>query len=324
MGYDIEVWVKVSAYIGGALAMGLGAIGAAAGEGYTAAQANAAIGRNPSATEDIFKTMLVGQAIAETAAIFAMVIALLLLMTDVGTPTLLTTSVLLGSGLCMGFGAFGSGLGSGLPAGEACKGIARQPGASGPIRMNMLAGTAITQTPSIFALVTALILLFGDFTGRPLAPTWAALLGAGLAAGLGAIGSGIGDGLVASGACEGVARRPDSSGLLTKMMLLGQAVTETTAVYGLLISFILMFKTVPATNSISAAMALLGAGLCMGIGAIGPGIGEGITARSAVLAIARNEEATADLTRMMLVGQAVSESTGIYSLVVALLLIFVL
>ena len=106
------------------------------------------------------------------------------------------------------------------------------------------AGTAITQTPSIFALVTALILLFGDFADRPLAPTWAALLGAGLAAGLGAIGSGIGDGLVASGACEGVARKPDSSGLLTKMMLLGQAVTETTAVYGLLISFILMFKSI--------------------------------------------------------------------------------
>ena len=71
-------------------------------------------------------------------------------------------------------------------------------------------------------------------------------------------------------------------------------------------------------------MALLGAGLCMGIGAIGPGIGEGFTARSAVGWIARNQEATGDLTRMMLVGQAVAESTGIYSLVIALLLIFVL
>jgi F0F1-type ATP synthase membrane subunit c/vacuolar-type H+-ATPase subunit K len=40
--------------------------------------------------------------------------------------------------------------------------------------------------------------------------------------------------------------------------------------------------------------------------------------------IARNEEATADLTRLMLVGQAVAESTGIYSLVVALVLIFVI
>jgi len=61
----------------------------------------------------------------------------------------------------------------------------------------------------------------------------------------------------------------------------------------------------------------------MGIGAIGPGIGEGFTARNAVSWVARNEEATADITRVMLVGQAVSESTGIYSLVIALVLIFV-
>ena len=70
-------------------------------------------------------------------------------------------------------------------------------------------------------------------------------------------------------------------------------------------------------------MALIAAGLCMGIGAIGSGIGEGFAARSAVDSISKNEGAIQDLTRVMLVGQAVSESTGIYSLVVALVLIFV-
>ena len=43
MTFDIETMVKVAAYTGGGLAMGLGAIGAAIGEGYTAAQANAAV-----------------------------------------------------------------------------------------------------------------------------------------------------------------------------------------------------------------------------------------------------------------------------------------
>jgi len=106
-------------------------------------------------------------------------------------------------------------------------------------------------------------------------------------------------------------------------MLLGQAVTQTTAIYGLLVSFILIFKEAAATEAIAPAMALLGAGLCMGIGAIGPGVGERFTARSAVRWIARNKSATAEITRVMLVGQAVSESTGIYSLVIALVLIFV-
>ena len=63
--------------------------------------------------------------------------------------------------------------------------------------------------------------------------------------------------------------------------------------------------------------------LAMGLGALGPGIGEGFTAGKACEAISRAPEQANLLTRTMLVGQAVSESTGIYALVVALLLIFV-
>ena len=71
------------------------------------------------------------------------------------------------------------------------------------------------------------------------------------------------------------------------------------------------------------AFALLGAGLAMGLGAIGPGVGEGFAAGKACEAIGRSPHEAGLLTRTMLVGQAVSESTGIYSLVVALLLLFV-
>lgn len=70
-------------------------------------------------------------------------------------------------------------------------------------------------------------------------------------------------------------------------------------------------------------LALLAAGLAMGLGAIGPGVGEGFAAGKACEAIGRKPEEAGLLTRTMLVGQAVSESTGIYSLVVALLLLFV-
>jgi len=71
------------------------------------------------------------------------------------------------------------------------------------------------------------------------------------------------------------------------------------------------------------AAAFLGAGIAMGIGAIGPGVGEGFAAGKACEAIGRKPEEAGLLTRTMLVGQAVSESTGIYSLVIALLLLFV-
>lgn len=313
----------MAAFLGAGIAIGLGAIGAAIGEGYTAAQANYAVSRNPKLSGDVFKTMLVGQAIAESASIFALVVALVLLFTKVNTPSYLEACALFSAALAMGFGAIGSGVGSGFPAGATCGGIVRQPAMANKLTTNMLIGSAVCQTPSIFSLVIAFIMMFGDYSGMAQAPMWAALLGAGLATGLSAIGAGVGGGLVAKSSCEGMARQPKAAAVLTNSMLLGQAITQTTAIYGLLIGFILLFKHHPATDSIASALALLSAGLCMGIGGIGPGIGEGFTAQGAVTWIGRNSEYVGDITRNMLVGMAVAESTGIYSMVVALVLIFV-
>ncbi len=70
------------------------------------------------------------------------------------------------------------------------------------------------------------------------------------------------------------------------------------------------------------AAAYLGAGIAMGFGAIGPGIGQGFAAGKTCEAIGKNPETAGLLTRTMLIGQAVSESTGIYSLVIAIILVF--
>ena len=323
MTIDVQTWIGIAAYTGGGLAMGLGAIGAAIGEGYTAAQANDALSRNPQNAGNLFKTMLVGQAIAESASIFALVIAMILLFTNFSTESMVTVAAIMAAGLSMGFGAIGSGVGSGFPAGAACTGISRQPAMSGRLTTNMLVGSAVCQTPSIFALVTSFILIFTDFSAAPLNPAWAAVLGAGLAAGLSAIGSGIGGGVVAEASSEGVARNPDAHKQVTNVMLLGQAITQTPAILGLLIAFILIFKEFTATDTIAPGMAFLASGLCMGIGAIGPGIGEGVASSGGVRWIARNPSIAGELTRTMLVGMAVAESTAIYSMVIALVLIFV-
>ncbi len=322
MDYQISTWVNGAAFAAGGIAIGFGAIGAAVGEGHAAACAVSAIGRRPEKSGEILKLMLVGQAVAESASIFALVVAMLLLFTKFSAQYI-SISVALSAGICMGFGAIGSGIGSGFPAGAACEGLSRQPGAEGRLMTNMLVGSAVCQTPAIFSLVIAFILMFTDFSQRPLEPTWAAILGAGLATGLSAIGPGIGGGLVAKASCEGVARHPSNATTVTNLMLLAQAVTQTTAIYGLLVSFILIFKEVPASESWAAAMALLSAGICMGLGAFGPGMGEGFVGQKAVEWTARNIHAVGDLTRTMLVGQAVAESTGIYSLVIALIMIFV-
>ncbi len=73
---------------------------------------------------------------------------------------------------------------------------------------------------------------------------------------------------------------------------------------------------------ITQAFALLGAGICMGFGSLGPGLGEGFAAGKACEAISRRPEEYSNIFRTMLVGQAVTESTAIYALVVALILAF--
>lgn len=66
----------------------------------------------------------------------------------------------------------------------------------------------------------------------------------------------------------------------------------------------------------------IGAGLAMGLGAIGPAIGEGIAASKALEAIGRNPEANGKIAPLMFVAMAITESTGIYALVIALIILF--
>ena len=58
------------------------------------------------------------------------------------------------------------------------------------------------------------------------------------------------------------------------------------------------------------------------IAGIGPGIGQGFATGKAAEAVGRQPEAKGDVTTTMLLGCAVAESTGIYGLVVALILLF--
>ena len=74
--------------------------------------------------------------------------------------------------------------------------------------------------------------------------------------------------------------------------------------------------------NLEAARAL-GAGLCMGLGAIGPAIGGGNAVGKALEAMARQPEMASTLRTNMILGCAITETTGIYSLVISLLLLFV-
>ena len=65
-------------------------------------------------------------------------------------------------------------------------------------------------------------------------------IGAGIAAFTG-IGAGIGIGVATSKAVDAVARQPEAEGKIMKLLLLGCALAEATAIYGLLIGILVIF-----------------------------------------------------------------------------------
>lgn len=67
------------------------------------------------------------------------------------------------------------------------------------------------------------------------------VLAAGLAIGLGAIGSGIGMGTAIGGACEGTSRNPEAGGRILTTMIIGLAMIESLTIYALVVALILMF-----------------------------------------------------------------------------------
>jgi F-type H+-transporting ATPase subunit c len=59
--------------------------------------------------------------------------------------------------------------------------------------------------------------------------------------GLAAVGIGIGQGFAAGKAVEGIARQPEASGEILKVMIVGQAVSETTGILAFVVAAVLLF-----------------------------------------------------------------------------------
>ena len=159
---------------------------------------------------------------------------------------LLLAASALGAGLAM-IAGIGPGIGQGFAAGKGAEAVARNPKNSKSSTMVMLLGAAVAETSGILALVVAIILLFANpMVGRIIDgdPRNFILIGAAIGAGLSmiaGIGPGIGQGYAAGKATEAVGKRPKLQSMVIRTMFLGQAVAQTTGIYALIISMVLMY-----------------------------------------------------------------------------------
>ena len=89
------------------------------------------------------------------------------------------------------------------------------------------------------------------------------------------------------------------------------------------LSMFAMLLSVGAQGITEEGAKLLAAGLAIGLGVVAPGIGIGILGSGAMNAIGRNPDAAGAITTNMILAIAFAEALGIYSLIVAVILLFV-
>ena len=151
----------------------------------------------------------------------------------------------------------------------------------------------------------------------------ASAIGVGLAM-IAGIGPGIGQGYAAGKAAQAVGENPSSQKQVTLVMLLGSAVAETSGILSLIIALMLLFGNPLVKiegNTLILMASAIGVGLAM-IAGLGPGIGQGYAAGRGAEAVGENPNGQRQVTLVMLRGSAVAETSGILSLVVALLLLY--
>jgi F-type H+-transporting ATPase subunit c len=143
-----------------------------------------------------------------------------------------------------------------------------------------------------------------------------ATIGAALAIGVAGFGVTIGEGLVGTKSLECLGKNPALGDTLRKVTILGIALTESAAIYGLIIALLILFS-----GGIEGYQAIA-AGLAVGLPGFASGVGQGMTAASALEAILRNPSAEKEIMNNMILFIALVESAAIYGLIVSLLILF--
>ena len=201
-----------------------------------------AVARQPFFSQSIIRFMMITLSLLQTPIIFGLIIALFIQGQIPFIETVRDSLRLMASGMCIGLSSIGPAIGLALFAKTACLGLGINRHAHRQIFSFTLISQAIIETPIIFALIIAISLLF-------LVPPVAhdtlldgiALIAAGLCTGIGTIGSGISSGLTASAACTQITHKPATYSTLSRISMLAQGLIETSTIYAVLISFLLIF-----------------------------------------------------------------------------------
>lgn len=223
--------------------------------------------------------------------------------------------------LTVGVNSIGVGLGQGYATKGALDAIEQQPSARHDIFRTAMLGMALIETAAITGIFIATILLIST---KPKPTTfYADIASIGIALAICSTGVvlGIASALPARAACYAIARQPFFTRRIVSFMIMTQALIQTPIIAGLIIALFIRNQAINATT-LSDSLRLIACGGCIGLGSIGPAIGLAIFAKQACAGLGINRNAYDALLSFTLISEVIIETPIIFSLIVALTLLF--
>lgn len=200
-----------------------------------------AIARQPFFSQKIARFMLLTQSILQTPIIFGFIIAVMIKNEAATIETFEESLKLIAAGLCIGLGSIGPALGLAHFAKVACRGIGINRDAYNKLFSFTLVSEAMIETPIVFSLVVSMLILMTPLPAAHALTKSISLLAAALCIGIGTFGPGISSGRTSAAACEQITLNPDQYETLFKVSMFSQGFIDTSAIYALLISLMLIY-----------------------------------------------------------------------------------
>jgi F-type H+-transporting ATPase subunit c len=220
----------------------------------------------------------------------------------------------------VGTTSIGVGLGQGIATNGALQALNIQPLARPDIMRCLVLGLALIETAAIIGITIAFILFFGITPSTLSFEGGLAELGILAAMSLSGFTIGMVSALPVKEACLALARQPFFGQKIMRFMLIVLSIIQSPIIFSFIIAISIKDQMLSVAG-LPDALRLLGAGLSIGIGCVGPAIGIAHFAKTACKSIGLNRAMYNTLVTFTLVSEAMIETPIIFSMVIALTLI---
>lgn len=223
-----------------AIAMSISGLCAGIASAFPAIATSQSLARQPFHQTKLLNLMLITQTLIMTPNMFGMLISLLIKAKLPFIQSLNEALSLLAAGMSIGLGCIGPSIGLSLFAFSACLAVGLNKKAFGKIMTFTFICEAIIETPAIFSLLIALMILTTTINPASDLQGWQCIAAA-LCIGLSTISPGINAGKTGAAACKQIALHLEQYSSLSKITLLALAMIDSFAIYGLLVSIVMLW-----------------------------------------------------------------------------------